>query len=1049
MKDELFEKFFTDRLTDREVGELTRQLASGDAARAAFADYVLERRALVRVAERLATAESRQAAPRRPPCIGMRRILALAACLVVAVGLFGVVRRRHAARSPYVRLSPSQWRADGPLTTLAASPTEKGRLRIRAEGLLTLRDAAGATLLLTEATDVSLPRAGTEPPHLVLNRGHIHAQIAPRPTPFVLASAAADVVVSGTEFTASVEETRAAGKQPEAAAPTKTLRVVLFDGALQLTNAAGRLALLPGEVGTAEEGSAPVKAVSELVKRFGQHYVPVPVDVRPAIPQYPLPLARNTVGNYYYVFDRIDADSAFWARLVEHGFAGMRWVGDDFVGVYSQLRRSKQVPVYVTSDSVLHLYHIQFDETLRILEQRQFIPYLTALSKKMVEHLGRKVRPAAATDRQRAAADKALAFCAVGYEALTDYSEEAAALRVFRDELAKERNWTSWQARRLVARRSEPDQHAITSLPGWDPQDGATALAAVDKGIAAYTNREEPALPPHVRHWVDQALDAMAKHEGFAATPIFEYDEDFSQYVPRGHYTRGYDLKRYFRAMMWFGRMSFLLKGGDPHGPGHPYLVSAEEAHRQTMAACMLTRALRDLYIDDVRAAAVWERIYHVTSFFVGLADDLSYTEYDRAFTQVLGPNYTAADLEDDTNYFNVKLALARLRSPAIYSGTGAQVTPDALSGAHAPEELDRVLAKTHGFRLMGQRFVPDSYVMGKLIYPNVGNYRGERPAGKVLTAVETPWGTVRGFPRGLDVMYLLGSQRAAQILTETEDNAYRGYDRAFADLKKEFAQIVEPGGWNINLYWSWLYALKGMLAPYPRGYQTYMTGTAWQDKQLNAALGSWSQLRHDTILYVKQSYTAHKLAAPRLGRRRPEDFPGYVEPVPTLYARLLALCRLTEKTLTAQRLLDKATGRRLANTDELLARLLHIAEKELANQPLNKDDENWIKHFDGALKNACAGHKADAMKTTLIADVHTDQNSRQVLQEGTGRIRLIVVANRLPDGNIGLAVGPVFSYYEFRHPMQDRLTDERWREMLYKSDDQLEANRPAFAQTY
>jgi hypothetical protein len=284
--------------------------------------------------------------------------------------------------------------------------------------------------------------------------------------------------------------------------------------------------------------------------------------------------------------------------------------------------------------------------------------------------------------------------------------------------------------------------------------------------------------------------------------------------------------------------------------------------------------------------------------------------------------------------------------------------------------------------------------------------------------------------------------------MTKTEDNAYCGYDQAFADLKKEFAHIVEPGGWNINLYWAWLYALKGMLGTYPRGYQTYMTGSAWQDKQLNAALGSWSQLRHDTILYVKQSYTA----APSISRkslRRPEDFPGYVEPVPRLYARLLTLCRLTETALSELGLLDDVTKKRLATTDALLARLLSIAERELANQPLSKDDENWIKHFDGALKNACAGHEANAMKTTLIADVHTDQNSGEVLEVGTGKIRLIVVANRLPDGDLGLAVGPVFSYYEFRHPMRDRLTDEKWRELLITSGDQLEANRPAFAKTY
>jgi len=76
-------------------------------------------------------------------------------------------------------------------------------------------------------------------------------------------------------------------------------------------------------------------------------------------------------------------------------------------------------------------------------------------------------------------------------------------------------------------------------------------------------------------------------------------------------------------------------------------------------------------------------------------------------------------------------------------------------------------------------------------------------------------------------------------------------------------------------------------------------------------------------------------------------------------------------------------------------------------------------------------GADADGQKTTLIADVHTDQNTRQVLEEGTGYLRLLLVAYKLPQGHILIGAGPVFSYYEFKHPMSDRLTDEKWRELL------------------
>ncbi len=77
-----------------------------------------------------------------------------------------------------------------------------------------------------------------------------------------------------------------------------------------------------------------------------------------------------------------------------------------------------------------------------------------------------------------------------------------------------------------------------------------------------------------------------------------------------------------------------------------------------------------------------------------------------------------------------------------------------------------------------------------------------------------------------------------------------------------------------------------------------------------------------------------------------------------------------------------------------------------------------------------------EARKTTLVADVYTEPNDGLVLEEGTGYVDMAIVAYKVPDGRIFLAVGPVMSYYEFKQPIEARLNDEKWREML-------EANPP------
>lgn len=334
----------------------------------------------------------------------------------------------------------------------------------------------------------------------------------------------------------------------------------------------------------------------------------------------------------------------------------------------------------------------------------------------------------------------------------------------------------------------------------------------------------------------------------------------------------------------------------------------------------------------------------------------------------------------------------------------------------------------------MGQRFIPDSYMFSNLVSLHVGMYIGKN-CNNTFTCELTDGGPARCFPRGLDVMALLGSERAKELLINSGDTEYEGldeegdkvtYETRFNKLKEEFDKFTEVD-WQKNLYWSWLYALKPLLEEYTDGYPTFMQTEAWQDKELITALASWTELRHDTILYAKQSYT------PRLEAALPEEKPvvGYIEPVPKFYNRLLALTKMTNKGLDDMGVLDDLAKSRLQNLEIILKRLVELSEKELKNEELTQDDYDFIKNFGNELNNVIEDVDDKAKKTTIIADVHTDANTEQVLEEGVGYVNLIVVAYRVPDGRILIGAGPVMSYYEFKQPMKDRLTDEKWREIL------------------
>ena len=205
-------------------------------------------------------------------------------------------------------------------------------------------------------------------------------------------------------------------------------------------------------------------------------------------------------------------------------------------------------------------------------------------------------------------------------------------------------------------------------------------------------------LPDFVKYDVEKELELIENHEGFSDSPIFIYREDYSQYVPRGHYTRSEKLKNYFRAFMWYGRMSMLLKGTDQVKDGESCnvfprckaLISLHDAKIQTIGASLIASE----FAENQELKDKWDRIYSVTSFYVGLSDDLGPYEYIEALDYVFNGKFNPNDLTDE-NIGNLKAKLAEYSSPKIYGGTG-ECYKD-LVPPFTPEEADEVLGITKG----------------------------------------------------------------------------------------------------------------------------------------------------------------------------------------------------------------------------------------------------------------------------------------------------------------------------------------------------------------
>ncbi|MFH0883677.1 MAG: DUF3160 domain-containing protein, partial [bacterium] len=495
-------------------------------------------------------------------------------------------------------------------------------------------------------------------------------------------------------------------------------------------------------------------------------------------------------------------------------------------------------------------------------------------------------------------------------------------------------------------------------------------------------------VPEPLASVVEDELDLIEAHGGYALSPLFAaYNEDYSQYKPRGHYTKTDELGRYFKAMMWHGRQTFTL-----YNAGY---VSSEPRPDLAGAALLLVHMMQN----DPTLGKLWthwNNIYIPTVFFVGKADDLLPRDFidfaELYFDADIGTLSTDQFLDETTLLDFIDQADDYFPDPEITTNT------------------------PKGMRFMGQRFIPDSYFLDQLVFPFV---------------------PLRMMPKSLDVLAVMHSGEAYNLLDQMDETDYENYIEQLTDLKTLAAEYPDEQ-WAENLYWNWLYCLMPLLVEHGEGYPPYMQNLAWLRKDINTALGSWAELRHDTILYAKQSTTEYTSVPPVNDLVK-----GYVEPNPWVFARLASLSKLMREGLGGLGILTGDMGARLTALEGLLVDLKTIAEKELNGETITDYEYYTIANFGnviGELIDFTEGMEfgwgwegpdlASHDEMPVVADVHTDSNSNNCLEEGVGypfRIAVICPVEGVPT----ICVGGVFSYYEFEQPIANRLTDEEWVVML------------------
>ena len=455
----------------------------------------------------------------------------------------------------------------------------------------------------------------------------------------------------------------------------------------------------------------------------------------------------------------------------------------------------------------------------------------------------------------------------------------------------------------------------------------------------------------------------------------------YSLFRPRGHYTRSEKLQRYFRGMMWLQTASF--------GMDHK-----DEVLAAVMQACALKL--------DKRSQDNYKRLNSLITYLMGESDNLS-------LLQVMAEvEKTGLQMED---LIHNDEAIAKITASLEKTGNKqTRIRPKYEKTSH------------NKINVMPQRYQPDAEVLLNMVdYDN-------HP-------------TKRATPKGLDFFAAMGVSAAEQILMD-EQTEWKAYGDSLKAMKKRMGEI----DWNQTIATQWMNTLKVLNDKEQKDKLPYfMVNPEWSKKDLNAALASWAELKHDAILYAKQP-----MGAECGGGGPPEPVvKGYVEPNTGFWKKAIELLNNTEKLLKEQNMLTEKVGDATGRLREEAQFLLNISEKELAGKELTDEENDQLECIGATFENISldlvrqpdqylmgwSDVQGADKKVALVADVYTanaDNNKeKSILFEAVGDADEIYVVVEI-GGFLYLTRGAVLSYREFIQPIDmPRLTDEEWQKQL------------------
>jgi hypothetical protein len=453
---------------------------------------------------------------------------------------------------------------------------------------------------------------------------------------------------------------------------------------------------------------------------------------------------------------------------------------------------------------------------------------------------------------------------------------------------------------------------------------------------------------------------------------------DYTQFQPRGNYTRTDSLKKYFRCVKWLNTACIYI-----------------DNDTGLAKAVLIANAL----VQSDSSLKEYQVFSNIIKFLAGEENNLSVAHLIKILKK--------------TKYKTVEELLTKEKLEKIRSTLYAD-DPRKMFPKGANEKTEDFLARKK-LLFTASRYTFDGEILQRLIEIT-------RPEPK------------RTFPKALDVFAALGNHVAEDILMNVykEKQSWESYPDTLNVLKRKFKGF---NNWDQSIYNKKMEAVLSLQKPNADA-PYFMQSSNWQKKNLNTMLASWMELKHDMVLYIDQPNAAEMGDG---GEVPPPQKIAYVEPQTEFWENCIALLNLNKEILLENGLLTEKLSYRNKKLSDMAELFIRISNKELRKQKLPNAEFDSLSSIGGQVESLTleiieSDQGSTAAVTTperyiaVATDVYTYNN--KCLQETVGLGDDIYVIAEI-NGLLYLTRGAVFSHYEFTGPTSERLTDEIWQKHL------------------